>query len=199
MLEETLFAGFGGQGILFAAQVLAHAAMIDGKRVAWVPSYGPEMRGGTASATVIISNEEIGTLVGGVPSAALIMNGPSLDKYEALICPGGFLVVNSSLVHRPPERGDIEVVEVEANDVAVQLGNERLANVVALGVLVGVTGLVPEAMVVAALRKTLSGPKAHLLAANETALARGIKIALSRRTSALLATAAPRAAARGVG
>ncbi|MGQ9677383.1 MAG: 2-oxoacid:acceptor oxidoreductase family protein [Chloroflexota bacterium] len=176
MHEEMVFAGFGGQGVLFAAQLLAYAGMMQGKQVAWVPSYGPEMRGGTASASVIISDDEIGSLVVSQPTVAVVMNPPSLEKYEPMVKPGGLLVVNRSLISQPVTRTDINVLEVPANDVAVELGNDRLANMVVLGAVLAATNVVPLEMVVAAMKKNLTGPKASLIDANEAAIRRGMEL-----------------------
>ena len=112
MQNETIFAGFGGQGVLFAGKVMAYAAMLEGLQVTWFPSYGPEMRGGTANCTVVISDEEIGSPQVLKPRAAVIMNLPSLDKYEDTIAPDGYLVINTSMVNRKAKRSDIHVLEV---------------------------------------------------------------------------------------
>ncbi len=183
MHQEIVFAGFGGQGVLFAGQILAHAGMMHGKQVAWVPSYGPEMRGGTAFAAVIISDEEIGSLVVAEPTAAVVMNAPSFDRYEGAVRPGGLLVVNRSLVERPAARTDLKVLEVPASAMAGELGNARLANVVLLGALVAATGVVPPNLVLAALGKSLAGPKAGLLAENERAFSWGMRLVEARSLS----------------
>jgi len=128
MQTEIIIAGFGGQGVLFGGQLLTYAAMDEGKEVTWIPSYGPEMRGGTANCTVVISDEEIGSPMVSNPQAAIVMNLPSLDKYEPLIKPGGVLVINESMVDRKPLRKDINVVMVKANDIAEKLGDRRLSN-----------------------------------------------------------------------
>src|SRR5512137_1411873 len=107
MQTEFLFAGFGGQGVMFAGQVLTYAAMDTGKEVTWIPSYGPEMRGGTANCTVIVADEEIGSPLVNNPQAIVVMNLPSLDKYESMVKPGGVLIVNSSMVDREVARTDI--------------------------------------------------------------------------------------------
>src|SRR5512145_385422 len=112
MQKEIIIAGFGGQGVLFGGQVLAYAAMDSGREVTWIPSYGPEMRGGTANCTVVIADEEIGSPVVKNPDAALVMNLPSLDKYEPLVKPGGVLVINATMVDRPAARTDITTVSV---------------------------------------------------------------------------------------
>lgn len=135
MQTEVIFAGFGGQGVLFAGQVLAFAAMDAGHDVTWMPSYGPEMRGGTANCTVVIADEEIGSPTIKHPKAAVVMNLPSLDKFEPLVVPGGILIVNSSLVNRNPTRADITWVMVPAQEIAEMIGPRRLLNMVMLGAL----------------------------------------------------------------
>ncbi len=135
MQTEVVIAGFGGQGVLFAGQILAFAGMDSGKEVTWMPSYGPEMRGGTANCTVIIADEEIGSPLVRHPKAAIIMNLPSLDKYEPMVASGGFLIANASLVNREVTRADINSLFVPANEIAESIGNRRLANIVLLGAL----------------------------------------------------------------
>lgn len=135
MQSEVIISGFGGQGTLYAGQVYAYAGMDEGKHVTWIPSYGPEMRGGTANCTVVISDEEIGSPSALHPRAIIALNLPSLDKYEPLVAPGGFLIVNESMVNRQPTRTDIHWLMIPANDIARELGNERVANMVLLGAL----------------------------------------------------------------
>ncbi len=137
MQQEVIIAGFGGQGVLFAGQLLAYTAMDEGKAVTWIPSYGPEMRGGTANCTVVVSDEEIGSPFVKNPTAVLAMNLPSLDKFEKLVAPDGVLVVNTSMVDRAVERDDIKVVSLPANDIAEELGSTRSVNMVMLGALLG--------------------------------------------------------------
>jgi 2-oxoglutarate ferredoxin oxidoreductase subunit gamma len=151
MHHEIIFAGFGGQGVLFAGQILALAATAAGKHVAWVPAYGPEMRGGTANVAVIISDEEIGSLVVSSPTAAVVMNPPSLEKYENTVKEGGILIVNSSMVAEPPKRSGIQIVSVAANDIAAELGNNQLANMVMLGAVIKATTAVTPDQAITAL------------------------------------------------
>ncbi len=134
-MAETsiIISGFGGQGTLFAGQVLAYAALDNGLNVTWIPSYGPEMRGGTAHCTVIVSNEEIGSPIVRNPDVAIVMNLPSLDKYEKLIKPEGVLVANSSLINRGLEREDVKHLYVPANEIAEEIGLARMANMVMIG------------------------------------------------------------------
>ena len=177
MQTDIVISGFGGQGALFAGQLLAYAAMDEGHHVTWIPSYGPEMRGGTAHCTVIISDDEIGSPLVRHPAAVIAMNLPSLDKYEPLVAPGGVLVVNSSLVTRHPARTDIRVVEVPANAMAEELGSNRLANLVLTGALLAATGALPLAAVERALAAHLPERHRSLLEANYQALRRGAALA----------------------
>jgi len=155
----VIISGFGGQGTLYAGQVLAYAAMDEGKQVTWIPSYGPEMRGGTANCTVVVSDEEIGSPTVKHPKAVLALNLPSLDKYENMIAPGGCLVVNESMVNRKPERTDIRVVLLPANEIAREIGNERATNMVMLGALLANMDILP----IEALEKALKNHTAQRL------------------------------------
>jgi 2-oxoglutarate ferredoxin oxidoreductase subunit gamma len=177
MQSEIIISGFGGQGALFAGQLLAYAAMDEGHHVTWIPSYGPEMRGGTAHCTVIISDDEIGSPLVRHPAAVIAMNLPSLDKYEPLVAPGGVLVVNSSLVTRHPARTDIRVVEVPANAMADELGSNKLMNLVLTGALLAATGALPLEAVERALAAHLPERHRSLLEANYQALRRGAALA----------------------
>jgi len=141
MQTEIIVSGFGGQGTLYAGQLLSYAAMDAGKHVTWIPSYGPEMRGGTANCTVVISDEEIGSPFVQYPKVVIAMNLPSLDKYEDLLAPGGYLVVNSSMVNREVRRKDLHVLMIPANDIAEEIGNQKAANMVLLGGLIGNTSI----------------------------------------------------------
>jgi 2-oxoglutarate ferredoxin oxidoreductase subunit gamma len=172
--HSIVIAGFGGQGVLFAGLVLCRAGMNAGLNVAWIPSYGPEMRGGTANCTVILSREEIGSPVVSRPTSALVMNEPSLVKYCSRVQRGGTLVVNRSLSESSVSRADLRVVDVPANAIAAECGSERTANMVALGALVQATGVLPLSAVEAALEETLSeGNKRTLAGHNLMALRRG--------------------------
>jgi len=159
MQTEVIISGFGGQGTLYAGQVLAYAAMDEGKQVTWIPSYGPEMRGGTANCTVVVSDEEIGSPTVKYPKAVLALNLPSLDKYEQMIAPGGCIVVNESMVNRKPTRTDIRVVMLPANEIAREIGNERATNMVMLGALLANMDILP----IEALEKALKNHTAQRL------------------------------------
>ncbi|KAF0110383.1 MAG: 2-oxoglutarate ferredoxin oxidoreductase subunit gamma [Chloroflexi bacterium] len=175
MQTEIIIAGFGGQGVLFAGQLLAYAGMDEGKNVTWIPSYGPEMRGGTANCTVIVSDEEIGSPLVRNPSAVIAMNRPSLDKYEDQVKPGGVLVVNASIVDRPVNRTDIKVVEVDANGIAEKLGDKRMTNMVLLGALLANLPVLPQAAIEKALKGHLPERHHKLLPKNYEALSEGAK------------------------
>jgi len=176
MQEEIIISGFGGQGALFAGQLLAYAAMDSGYHVTWIPSYGPEMRGGKARCTVIISDEEIGSPLVRRPSAAIVLNIPSMEAFEPAVKPGGVLVVNSSLVHQESERTDIRAFHIPASDLATELGNVRLANVICLGALVQAIGVVSLEAVEQALDEHLPERHRQLLAANKAALRKGAEL-----------------------
>ena len=178
MTYEIILAGFGGQGILFLGKMIALAGMIDGKEVSWIPSYGPEMRGGTANCSVVVSDRRIGTPVVTRPNVLVAMNRPSLEKFESTMQPGGHLLINKTLIEIPHTRQDIDVTYLEITGLAGELGNPRLANVVALGGLIGRVGLVSRDAVIEALKKELSGKKAALLDLNLKALDAGQQAAL---------------------
>ncbi|HPL81200.1 MAG TPA: 2-oxoacid:acceptor oxidoreductase family protein [Anaerolineaceae bacterium] len=144
MQYEVIIAGFGGQGTLYAGQVLAYGGMDEGRHVTWLPSYGTEMRGGTANCTVVISDDEIGSPTSLHPTAVIAMNLPSLDKYEPMVKSSGWLIVNEDLVNRVPDRADINIVMVPANTIAREIGNERAANMVLLGALEANLQILPE-------------------------------------------------------
>jgi 2-oxoglutarate ferredoxin oxidoreductase subunit gamma len=175
MQKEIILSGFGGQGIMFAGQILSYAAMDAGREVTWIPSYGPEMRGGTANCTVVIADEEIGSPVVKNPDAALVMNLPSLDKYEPLVKPGGALVINASMVDRPAYRTDITTVAVPCNEIAEEIGSPRLANMVAVGALLECTGVISLQDLETALNNHMPGRHKNLLPKNVEALSRGLE------------------------
>jgi len=181
MQTEIIISGFGGQGVLFAGQLLAYCALDIGKNVTWFPSYGPEMRGGTAHCTVIISDDEIGSPVVKNPTAAIVMNLPSLVKYESLIKPEGVLVVNKSLVDRSPTRKDINFIEIAANEIAKEIGNMRLVNLVLLGSLLKGLPIFTLDALGATLDKHIPERHRDLLQANIKALERGFQEAEGNR------------------
>jgi 2-oxoglutarate ferredoxin oxidoreductase subunit gamma len=177
---ETVFSGFGGQGVLFAGQLLSYAGIADGLYVTWIPSYGPEMRGGTANCTVILSEEEIGAPVVRHPHAAVVMNSPSLLKYRPLVKPEGLLFVNSSLVDLKHDEEDVRIVSIPASDIATELGNIRMANMVMLGAFVERTGIVTLEAVKQQLAEHLSERQRKWLEPNYAALDRGAELVQMR-------------------
>jgi 2-oxoglutarate ferredoxin oxidoreductase subunit gamma len=183
MQTEIIISGFGGQGVLFAGQLLAYTALDNGQHVTWYPSYGPEMRGGTAHCTVIISDDEIGSPVVKNPMAGIVMNIPSLERYEPLIKKGGTLVVNASLVDRVPTRADINVVMVSANEIAEELGDPRLANLVLTGAMLERVGTFTLAQVEASLDAHIPPHRRQLLEPNFQALRRGAEYASNHAAS----------------
>jgi 2-oxoglutarate ferredoxin oxidoreductase subunit gamma len=173
--KETriIIAGFGGQGVVLTGSVLAHACVIEGKNVTGMVSYGPEMRGGTANSIVVISDEEIASPVVEKPNCGIILNQPSLDKFEDEIVDGGLLILNSSLVDGEVQRSDLEVVKVAATETADKLGNIRVANIVALGAFVKKSGILKLSSVEGALAQIFTGRKAALVEINKRALSAG--------------------------
>lgn len=176
MKEEIIFAGFGGQGIMVMGKVLAWAAMREGLKVTWMPSYGAEVRGGTAHSMVIISDEMVPSPVVTNPTACVVMNRPSMDRYEDSLTPAGTLIVNSTLIDRRTARNDIDVLEVPATRMATDLGNTRCANMIALGALNAKLKIVSMRALVDALKEVIPPDKRDLIPINEEALKEGAKL-----------------------
>lgn len=172
MQTDIILAGFGGQGILLIGKMLAYAGMHQGKEVSWLPSYGPEMRGGTCNCTVVVSDTPVGSPVVRSPKVVIAMNRPSLDKFEPMLKPKGLLFINSSLIDRKAQRGDVETVYVPANEVAIECGSPKAANMVILGALVGKTDLVRLDYVKSTIEDTFAG-KDKIIQLNFKALERG--------------------------
>ncbi len=177
MERSTIFAGFGGQGLLFAGQVVARAAMADGLGTLWIPSYGPEMRGGTASCTVIVGDGPIGSPVVDRYDAAVVLNPPSMARYEPLVADRGILIVNTSLIEAEPSRADIDLLPIRCTALAREAGDDRLVSIVALGALLARRSLVSIEGVEAALAEMLATKRSDLLDANRTALRVGLAAA----------------------
>jgi 2-oxoglutarate ferredoxin oxidoreductase subunit gamma len=175
MQNDVVMAGFGGQGILLIGKMLAYAGMREGKEVSWLPSYGPEMRGGTANCTVVISDRPVGSPVIQSPNAVVAMNLPSLDKFKPDVRSGGLLLINTSLINRGSTRDDLTVVNVPANEIANELGNRRGANMVALGAYLGATEAVSVDGIIEVIRETFAA-KPGVIDVNITALQRGHEI-----------------------
>ncbi|MBE2222721.1 MAG: 2-oxoacid:acceptor oxidoreductase family protein [Anaerolineae bacterium] len=176
METSIVISGFGGQGVLFTGQLLAYAGMDNDKHVTWIPSYGPEMRGGTANCTVIVSDDPVGSPLVAEPDVAVVLNLPSFEKYEGLVKPGGLLVVNSSIVNAETLRNDIEVVSVPANQIADELGSVKMMNMAALGALLAKRPFLTLSQVKQALDDHLPARKADLLEANKLVLQKGYEV-----------------------
>jgi len=175
MTYECIMAGFGGQGLLFSGKVLAHAALIEQKELSWLPSYGPEMRGGTCNCSVIVSDEPVGSPIIAHPNILMVMNEPSLDKFEETVAPGGTIFVDSSLIARKVKRTDVETVYIPATKMANDMQAASLANMVILGAIVAKLGCVKAETVVDALKHTISARKANLLDLNLKAVEAGVE------------------------
>jgi 2-oxoglutarate ferredoxin oxidoreductase subunit gamma len=175
MQHATILGGFGGQGLLFAGHVLAQAAVIEGSTASWMPSYGPEMRGGTASCTVIVADRPIGSPIVDIADSVVALNPPSLAKFEALLAPGGLLVLNASLIEALPGRADIEIVSLPCTALARAAGQDRLVSVVALGGLIARRPIVRAASIRQALAELVGPTHPDLLAADLAAFDGGLE------------------------
>ncbi len=176
MLHEIIIAGFGGQGVMSMGQLIAYSGMLEDKHVSWLPSYGPEQRGGTANASVIVSDEPVGSPVISRPTAAIVLNKPSFEKFEPMIRPGGVLIVNSSLIDSKSIRDDITIIEVPASELANELGESRVANSIILGVFIALTKAVSEESVIESLKKVLPERRHNLIPVNQAALEKGAEL-----------------------
>ncbi len=174
MTQEIIMSGFGGQGVMVMGQLLTYAGMLEDKQVSWIPSYGPEMRGGTANCSIIVSDLAIGAPIVSEPHAVVAMNLPSIAKFAPSILPGGVLVINSSLVDQGCDRTDIKTYMVPANEIAAELGNGKVANMIILGALVAATGIVAVDSLIKAFAKVFAS-KPDLLTINEQAIRRGME------------------------
>jgi len=172
MQSEVMFAGFGGQGILLSAKILAYTAMEAGLEVVWIPSYGPEMRGGTAYCMVITSDRPIGSPIVKNPGHLVAMNRPSLEKFAPVVKPGGVVLINSSLIPIRSEREDVDEIAIPVNDIAIEAGSIRSANIVALAAFVARSGLVPMDALRESVQKEFAR-KAKLIPINMDAIDRG--------------------------
>ncbi|OGK09492.1 MAG: hypothetical protein A2Y63_01375 [Candidatus Riflebacteria bacterium RBG_13_59_9] len=177
MLDEYIFAGFGGQGIMTIGQIIAYAGMLQGFSTAWIPSYGPESRGGTANCNVVISDEMIGSPHTHHPNGVIVMNAPSFDKFEPMMKPGGALVVNTNLVPRHSERGDLTVAYVPTADIALEVGHPVLAAVVGMGAFVASRAIVTDGNMEKAIDWALPAHRKDMLDMNLRAYYEGKKAA----------------------
>ena len=168
---QYLFAGFGGQGILFSGKFLAYKGLTEGKNVSWLPSYGPEMRGGTASCSVIISDEPVGSPIVSKPDVLIAMNLPSLDKYEDAVVSGGIIFADSTLIERKVNRTDVKVFYIPATGLASENNIPKLANMIVMGMVLAETnGFDNEAGVLSALNKVISAKHSDMLEVNLNAM-----------------------------
>lgn len=177
MKEEIIIAGFGGQGVLSMGKILAYAGLMDNLEVTWMPSYGPEQRGGTANVTVIVSDSPISSPVLDSFDTAVLLNQQSLDKFEPKVKPGGTLIYDPSGIHHPPTRTDITIVPVDAMTAAIEMNNSKTYNMILLGALLKQRAIVSVDAVVRGLKKTLPERHHHLIPLNEKAIERGMTLA----------------------
>ncbi len=175
--EKIICAGFGGQGVMSMGRLIAYTGMLEGKEVSWLPSYGPEMRGGTANCSVIVSDHAIGSpVISRDATAAIVLNLPSLKKFEPELVPHGVLIVNESLIQAGPERTDVNEIRIAANAIATELGTAKAANMVMLGAYVGASRLFEPDSVIEALKKVFGPKKAAFLDINRNAFMRGYEL-----------------------
>lgn len=176
MKKEIVAAGFGGQGVLSMGKILAYAGLMDDLEVTWMPSYGPEQRGGTANVTVVVSDKPISSPVLDAYDTAVILNQQSLDKFESKIKPGGVLIYDPYGIHRKPMRTDIDVYPVEAMEASIELKNAKVYNMIVLGALLKVNPVVDIESVMRGLKKALPERHHHLLPANREAILKGMEL-----------------------
>ncbi|MGB2697380.1 MAG: 2-oxoacid:acceptor oxidoreductase family protein [Candidatus Zixiibacteriota bacterium] len=176
MYQGVIMSGFGGQGIIKAGILLAYAGMIDGKHVTFFPAYGAEMRGGTANCSVVISSDEVTSPVVPHPDTVIIMNQPSLTRFESTVKPGGLFLINSSLVSQDPKRKDVTVIKIPANDIAEKIGTIKIANMVMIGAYIKKTNAVKLESVVKSLSKVFTRAKEDILKKNQEALKKGMEV-----------------------
>lgn len=174
MIEKVTMAGFGGQGVMAIGKLLAYAGMLEDKQVSWLPSYGPEMRGGTANCDVIVSDKLIGSpVLTDDATAVIVMNLPSMNKFESHLAKDGKLIVNRSLISKKATRDDIGVYYIDANEIAAEIGNPKAANMVMLGAFLELTGIVKPDSVLQAFTKVFGEDKAKFIPLNAKALEKG--------------------------
>ncbi len=173
MMNQIILAGFGGQGILSMGHFIAHAGLLDGKNVSWLPSYGPEKRGGTANCHVIVGEEEVGSPIISSATVLIAMNGPSLEKFEDLVEPNGIIITDKSLVPIKPRRKDVRLFEIPATEMAYELGNATYAGIIILGKLIALTNIVTTENFEVALRAILKPSKHFMIPDEMKALQKG--------------------------
>ncbi|NLW56787.1 MAG: 2-oxoacid:ferredoxin oxidoreductase subunit gamma [Firmicutes bacterium] len=176
MTYEIICAGFGGQGVMLIGELLAYGGMLEGKNVTWFPSYGPEMRGGTANCSVVISDQPVGSPIVSEPDGLIAMNGPSLEKFKATVKPGGAIVYNASMIETASEMPGLKMLPVPSNEIASELGNNKVANMVALGAFIGLTKVITLSSAVKALEHVLPARHHKLIPLNVAALEKGLAL-----------------------
>ncbi|NQU67359.1 MAG: 2-oxoacid:acceptor oxidoreductase family protein [Candidatus Marinimicrobia bacterium] len=176
MNEEIIIAGFGGQGVLSMGMTLAYSGMVEDKEVVWMPSYGPEMRGGTANCTVILSDKKVSSPIINQFDTAIILNQPSMDKFESAVKPGGVLMYETNNIINQPTRTDISIFSIPANMESVKLQNKKIMNMVMLGAFLSARHVIPLKSIIEALKKVLPERHHHLIPLNEQALTRGMEL-----------------------
>jgi len=179
MYQGIKISGFGGQGVISAGYLLAQAGMMEGKEVSFFPAYGAEMRGGTANCSVVVASEEVSTPIVSTPDTAIVLNEPSLAKFEPTVKPGGLLIINSSLINSKATRTDIKVLYVPCNEIANELGNTKVMNMVALGAFAAATGAMSIDAIARALPKVYKKLKPEVIELNVKALKRGAEVKLN--------------------
>lgn len=172
--HEIIIAGFGGQGIMMAGNILAYAGMMENRHVSWYPVYGPEKRGGTAACHVVVSDLPVGSPILNSATVLVVMNKPSLDKFEQFVTENGLIIADSSLTNRSAERKDVDVCEIPATKMASELGNLAYANIIMLGRLIARTGIVSKGSLIEALKKVLPEKKHYLIPEEVRALEAGM-------------------------
>lgn len=184
MNEEIIIAGFGGQGVLSMGQVLSYSGVIEKKEVSWMPSYGPEMRGGTANCITIISDEAISSPIISTFDTVIALNQPSVDKFEHAVKPGGLLIYDSTNVIHPPTRTDIDIVSIAASAEAVKMNNGKILNMIVLGAFLKKKPIIKMENILAGLKKVLPERYHSLLPLNEQAIKRGMELVEEMQPSA---------------
>lgn len=177
MYSDVIMAGFGGQGIMLIGRILAYCGMIEEKNVVWIPSYGPEMRGGTANCTVVVSDEQIASPIIQNPGAIVVLNKPSLDKFEPKVRKDGLIIINETLIDRKSNRDDVKVIYTPGNKIAMELGNAKATNMVMLGTFIGATKIVSKETAIKGIEDNLQQKK-KLIPLNISAFERGYELGI---------------------
>ncbi len=176
MTTEMICAGFGGQGVLTIGKFVAQAAMKEGKNVSWLPSYGPEMRGGTANVSTVVSNEPIASPIVSFPDVLVALNQPSIDKFAPMVRPGGVVIMNTSMCPHGCPREDVDLVAAPLSDIAIEIGSTMVLNMLAIGIIIGKTGIIKHETIEEDLTSFLKAKNPDLLEKNLAAIQRGMEL-----------------------